>query len=118
MQKKIFYFGSFLVRLYSNFKFCKFVCSAIKVINYKQEQTPVLQNNSKTKICLSFLKCKNASKQNCVKSIRIRSYFSPYFPAFRRNTERFSVSLYLRIQSECGKIRTRITLYTDTFYAV
>ena len=24
----------------------------------------------------------------------------------------------LRIQSECGKIRTRITLNTDTFYAV
>ena len=43
MQKKIFYFGGFLVRLYSNFKFCKFVSSAIKVINYKQEQTPVLQ---------------------------------------------------------------------------
>ena len=29
----------------------------------------------------------------------------PYFPAFGLNTERYEVSL--RIQSECGKIRTR-----------
>ena len=36
----------------------------------------------------------------------------PYFPAFRLNTER------LRIQSECGKIRTRKTPYFDTFHAV
>ena len=32
------------------------------------------------------------------------------------NTERYSVSL--RIQSECGKMRTRITPNTDTFYVV
>ena len=32
------------------------------------------------------------------------------------NTERYSVSL--RIQSECRKIQTRITLNTDTFYAM
>ena len=53
---------------------------------------------------------------HCVKSIRIQSYFGPYFPAFGLNTERYEVSL--RIQSECGKIRTRITPNTDTFYAV
>ena len=29
----------------------------------------------------------------------------PYFPAFRLNTERYSI--YLRIQCECGEIRTR-----------
>ena len=52
----------------------------------------------------------------CVKSVCIRSYFGPYFPAFGLNTKRYGVSL--RIQSECGKIRTRITLSTDTFYAV
>ena len=49
-------------------------------------------------------------------SERIRSYSGPYFPAFRLNTERHSVSL--RIQSECGKIWTRITSNTDSFYAV
>ena len=45
----------------------------------------------------------------CVKSVRSRSYFGPYFPAFGLNTERYS---------HCGKIRTRITPNTDTFHAV
>ena len=52
----------------------------------------------------------------CVKSVRIRSYSSPYFPAFGLNTKRYSVSL--RIQSECGEIRTRLTPNTNTFYKV
>ena len=50
------------------------------------------------------------------KSVRSRSYSGPYFLAFGLNTERCSVSLL--IQSECGKIRTRITPNTDTFYRV
>ena len=53
---------------------------------------------------------------HCVKSIRIRNYSGPHFPAFGLNTERYGVSL--RIQSECGNMRTRITPNTDTFYAV
>ena len=48
-----------------------------------------------------------------VKSVRIRSHSGPYLPAFRLNTERYGVSL--RIQSECGKIQTRITANMDTF---
>ena len=51
-----------------------------------------------------------------VKSVRIRSFCGPHFPAFGLNTERYRVSL--RIQSKCGKIRTRKTLNTNTFYAV
>ena len=51
-----------------------------------------------------------------VKIFRIRSYFGPHFPAFGLNTERYGVSL--RIQSESGKMRTRITPNTDTFHAV
>ena len=51
-----------------------------------------------------------------VKCVRIRSYSDPYFPAFGQNTERYGLSLH--IQSECGKIRTRITPNTDTFHAV
>ena len=54
------------------------------------------------------------SNINCVKSVCIRSYFSPCFPAFRLTTEIYSLSLH--IQSECGEIRTRITPSTDTFY--
>ena len=51
-----------------------------------------------------------------VKIVRIKSFSGPYFPAFGLNTERYSVSL--RIQSECGKIRTRKTLNRETFHAV
>ena len=51
-----------------------------------------------------------------MKSVGIWSYSGPHFSAFGMNTERYSVSL--RIQSECAKMRTRITPNTDTFYAV
>ena len=42
--------------------------------------------------------------------------FWSVFSAFRLNTERYGVSL--RIQSKCGKMQTRITPNTDTFYAM
>ena len=53
---------------------------------------------------------------HCVKSVPIWSFSGPYFLAFGLNTERYSVSL--RIQSECGKMRTRKTSNKDTFHAV
>ena len=42
-----------------------------------------------------------------MKSVRIRSYSSPCFPAFGLNPERYSASLH--IQSKCEKMLTRIT---------
>ena len=42
----------------------------------------------------------------------IRSFSGPYFPACVLNTDRDGVSLL--IQSECRKIRTRITPNTDS----
>ena len=42
--------------------------------------------------------------------------FWSVFPRIWNNIERYGISL--RIQSECGKIRTRITRNTNTFYAV
>ena len=53
---------------------------------------------------------------HCVKSVRNRSYSGPHFSTFGLNMNRYTVSL--RIQSKCGKTRTRITPNTDTFYAV
>ena len=32
--------------------------------------------------------------RNCVKSVRISSYYGPHFPAFGLNTEEYSVSLH------------------------
>ena len=54
-------------------------------------------------------------RQKCPYSELFWSLFFPHFAAFGLNTERYSVCL--RIQSEFGKIRTRITPNTDTFYA-
>ena len=51
-----------------------------------------------------------------MKSVCIQNYPGPYFAAFGLSRERYEVSL--RIQSKCGKIRTKITPNTDTFYAV
>ena len=59
--------------------------------------------------------CKGISTY-CVKSARIQSFSGLHFPVFGLNTERYSV--FLRIQSECGKIRTRKTPNMDTFDAV
>ena len=61
------------------------------------------------------VKCDN-SLTPCIKIVRIRSYSGPHFPAFGLNVERYPVSL--RIQSECGKMLTRITSNTDNFHAV
>ena len=52
----------------------------------------------------------------CVKRVRTRSYSGTYFPASGLNTERYFASL--RILSECGKMQTRITPNTGTFYTV
>ena len=45
-----------------------------------------------------------------------RSFSGQYFSVFVLNTERYRASL--RIQSKCGKRRTRKTLNTDTFHVV
>ena len=51
-----------------------------------------------------------------VKSVRIRSFSGPYFPAFGVKMVRYSVSL--RIQYKREKMRTRKTSNTDTFHVV
>ena len=63
---------------------------------------------------------------HCVKGVRIRSCSGPYFSAFGLNTERYRVFVFnqnigiqnMRIQSECGKMQTRITPDRGTFYTL
>ena len=50
------------------------------------------------------------------KSVGIRSYSGPHFPAFVLNTERSKVSL--DIQAKLGKLRARITSNMDIFQSV
>ena len=73
---------------------------------------------AKCKLQMAFSNPYDAEAENYyhVKSARIRSYFGPHFPAFRLNTERYEVSP--RMQSKCGKIRTKISPNTDTFQTV
>ena len=52
-----------------------------------------------------------------MKSVHIRSYSGPHFPAFGLNTERYGITKK-DIQSESGIMWTRITPNTDTFYPV
>ena len=54
--------------------------------------------------------------QQCQKIVHIWSYSGPHFLAFKLNVERYGVSLH--IQSESGKMQSRITPNTDTFYTV
>ena len=64
-----------------------------------------------------YFSLSNESKySHCVKSVRIRSYSGPHLTAFRLNTKKYRVSPC--VQSEYGKMRTRITPNTDTFHAV
>ena len=59
-------------------------------------------------------------KSNACQSLHEESpyseFFCLYFPTSGLNTERYGASL--RIQSECGKIRTRKTPNMDAFHAV
>ena len=83
----------------------------VKLLNAKLPNQPFQQDLTDA---LKNLGLKNKDS-HYVKSVRIWSFSGPYFPAFALNTERYGV--FLRIQSKCGKIRTRKTLNTDTFHA-
>ena len=79
----------------------------------------IVQNCYDRLNCYTFNKAlcrQHICNNHCVKSVCISGFYGPYFLAFGLNMERYSVSL--RIQSKCGKIRTRKTPITDIFPAV
>ena len=53
---------------------------------------------------------------HCVKSVRVRIFSGPHFPAFALNTDIYSVNLC--IQSKCGKMQTKQTPNTVKFYSL
>ena len=63
-----------------------------------------------------FCKLRKVQIIHCIKSVRIRNFSGPYFPAFGLNMARYYVSPH--IQFKCGEIPTRKTPNTDTFHAV
>ena len=50
-----------------------------------------------------------------VKSVQIRSFSGPYFPAFGLNTERYGVSLSV-FSPNAGKYGSELAPYLDTFH--
>ena len=83
-----------------------------------------LKNNFKWEFLLDiFFKISNfqifkffLELSRCVKSVCIRSFSVPHFPAFGLNTVIYRVNLC--IQSEYRKMRTRKTSNTNIFHAV
>ena len=73
--------------------------------------------------CSLQWRSKNCQKEKltlpkkCPYSELFWSTFFPHFPTFGLNTDRYSPYL-VRIRANVGKMRTRITPNTDTFYAV
>ena len=55
-------------------------------------------------------------RYHCVKCVRIPRFPCPHFCTFWRNIEIYRV--HIRIQSECGKVRTRKSANEETFYTV
>ena len=74
-----------------------------------------IQNQYQIRLCISIVKVHSQSN-SCVNRDRIRSYSGPHFPRIFKHT------LYLSVFSpnagNLGKIGTRITPNTDTFYSV
>ena len=64
----------------------------------------------------------NLKKGHCIKSARIRSYSGPHFPRIFPHSDwirRDTISPYsVQMRENAGKMRTKITPNTDTFYAV
>ena len=73
----------------------------------------VYLNDISQRYLIPVKKQKYLNFMQCVKSIRNSG---PHFFAFGLNTKRYGV--FLHIQSDCGKMPTRITPNTDTFYGV
>ena len=101
------------------------ICCIGSIFEYKKHLGKVIRNKSimqfldqlyPKKLRYFFRNVKYMADKYCVKSVLIRSYSDSHFPAFRLNTERDFVSL--RIQSEWGKMRIRITPNADKFHAM
>ena len=85
------------------------------ILNNSQNQEYLTLNNRLPQRKNKQYSCGRRTK-HCVKSVRIRSFSGPSFPAFGSNMERYGV--FIRSYFECGEIRSRKTLNTNTFHAV
>ena len=90
-----------------------FLRASSKLIWWYRDLRWTFKNKSPSHFEYCFLYCGYCVQHSftavfhCAKSGRIRSYSSPYFSTFGVHTE-----VYLRIQSEGGKIRTKLLFTT------
>ena len=98
-----------LQRVLLNFRKSKFVGNSVyaKVLNKVKIYTDVCNRNNLDVIFYFVIvgRCVRSIQCTAWKVFKYGVFSGLYFPAFGLNTERFSVTL--RIQSKCGKIRTR-----------
>ena len=83
-------------------------------------KTKSIQLKSKSSVLRVTRKSLTASLfERCCRSLRKNCPYSELFwPVFSHIQTEYGYSVFLCIQSECGKIRTRITPNKDTFHAV
>ena len=66
------------------------------------------------KICF----CQPLDIMHCMKSVRIRSFSGPYFPAFGLNTDRYSVSLRIQNVGKCGPKKLWVRIFVAQRWSV
>ena len=86
-------------------------CNMEKVFKYREKIRTNYEQYA-VKIMKTLIRSKPTFRKKCPHS----ELFWSVFPTFGMNTERCRVSV--RIQCECGKMRTRITPNMDSFHAV
>ena len=86
-------------------------CNMEKVFKYREKIRTNYEQYA-VKIMKTLISSKPTFRKKCPHS----ELFWSVFPTFGMNTERCRVSV--RIQCECGKMRTRITPNMDSFHAV
>ena len=93
--------------------------SKLKTFNWKISKLKAL---NMSRLAIFSLKMYKLKTFQCVKSVRIRSYSGPHFPRIFPHSDwirRDSISPYsVRMRENAGKMGTRITPNTYTFYAV
>ena len=91
-----------------------FTIEPIEVLDFKH--ATAIEKNLNVNI-RHLINVKLVKVLHCVKSVHIRTFSGPNFPAFGLKTEIYSLNL--RIQPECGKIRSEKlgiqTLFTQCY---
>ena len=85
-------------------------------ITHSAVRTKICKIIAEIKSSESIIQKKRKKYRYLGENVRIRSYSGLHCPVSGLNTDKYFT--YLHIQSECGKMQTRITPNAGTFYIV